>query len=195
LINKDVIYPYSSERDYSRKIAVSAPVDNIRALTLIGPSTKTALRAYLSYLSHTRSEKNDIQELSLNDANSTDPFFPDQSVYLDTEPTFPGNNIDEEFEYLKNVTLVQISAGVAKVMDVEKELIRGPGRGKKISDARAVIIYTARKAGWRDTDIRCEFGFNPGSIAYHTGRLDKAFSLKEKKRILNQLRNVLSEEK
>jgi len=193
LVTNGVIYPYSSERVYSQRVAVSAPVDNFRALTLIGPSPKTALKAYRYHLSYTRRDQSEPSDPSIKESSSADPFFPDQSVYLDTGPSFSENQVERQFEFLRSVPLEHLCAAAAKIMDVDMGSIPGPGRGRKVSAAKAVIIYAAQKAGWRNTDLRNELGFNPGSIAYHTGRLDKEFNLQEKERILKRLQMALTE--
>jgi len=190
LLNDDGIYPFSSERVYQRKVATSAPVDNMRALELIGPSPKAALRAYHSHLSYTRSEKNKPWEPIITQIESETPFFPDQIVYMDTKPiTFQEHPLGN-FDFLKNVPLDQICEWVADMMGVGETAIKGRGRGRDISKARGMLIYIAREAGWRSVDLKNEFGFNPGTIAYHSCRYTEGLNSKEMRRMPGKLRHL-----
>jgi hypothetical protein len=190
LLNDEGIYPFSSERVYQRKVATSVPVDNMRALELIGPSPKAAWRAYHSHLSYTRLKKEKPCEPIMPQLESDTPFFHDQNVYMETQLMTLQEQPSSNFDFLKNVPLDQICKWVADMMGVEEAAIKGGGRGRYISKARGVLIYIAREAGWRSVDLINEFGFNPGTIAYHSSRNNENLDSKEMGGMPGKLRHL-----
>lgn len=195
LVDGVVTYAYSSERIYQRKVAIRVPVNNMRALAMIGPSPKAAWRAYHHYLNYTRNRE-DEQLDAMRVRPETEPsFHPDQEVYLDLKPLPESVPSANEFDFLTNVPLDQICAVVADVMGVETDAIKGKGRQGIVSKARGAFIYIAREVGWRPMDLKNQFGFHPGTIAYHLSRNNINSDSREMKDILDTLRILIRGEK
>jgi REP element-mobilizing transposase RayT len=187
LVDPQSTYPYSSERIYQRKVAVLTPVDSMKVLAMIGPSTEAAWRAYHQHLSFTRL-KGDQYRANDRIHLPSDPFFhPDQEVYLEASPTLEEEQSKGIFDFLTNVPLDQICEAVAEIMKVDKSAIGGKGRTGRISEARGIFIYLARETGWRPADLMEEFGFHPGTISYHTDRHKDILRTKFGGRLLSKL--------
>ena len=188
LVTSKDTYLNSSERAYQRALATKAPVDNLRALQLIGPSPKAALKAYHLYLDHTREKSALAKGCEEKRSELNLLFFPSEEVYEQPMhlPPLPGTV--KEFDFLKNVPLGQICQWVSEIMEVEQEAILGSGKSEKVSRARSALISIAKEAGWRSVDLKTEFGFYPGTIAYHGNRYGKVFHDEEREHIKNRLR-------
>ena len=188
LVGDKTTYPYSSERIYQRKVATKAPVNNMRALELIGPSPKAAWRAYHHLLNFTRRQEEEPQDPSGILLETGSSFHPDPELYFDFKPVLELAHSEGRFDFLTNVPLDQICAAVADVMGLEAEKIKGKGKQGRISKARGVFIYIAREAGWRSADLKNQFGFHPGTIAHHLSRNNKNPDSREIKDILDTIR-------
>lgn len=194
LVDDDTTYPYSSERIYQRKTATSSPVNNMRALGLIGPSPKAAWRAYHYHLLYTRNKQDESRDPARVRFDTEPSFFPDQEVYFESQPVPELAPSDDRFDFLTDVPLDQICAVVADVMGVEADAIKGKGKQGRISKARGAFICIARKAGWRPIDLMREFGYNPGTIAHHLHRYEEVFDLGDRKRVLAELKRLFESE-
>ena len=188
LVGDETTYPYTSERIYQRKVATSAPVNNMRALELIGPSPKTAWRAYHHHLNYTRSRENELRDPAGIRLETGSSFHPDPEVYFDSKPILELAHSEGRFDFLTNVPLDQICVLVADVMGVEADEIKGKGRQGIVSKARGVFICIAREAGWRSVDLKNQFGFHPGTIAHHLSRYNEDPDSREKQDILDTIR-------
>jgi hypothetical protein len=188
LVDGVVTYPYSSERIYQRKVAIRVPVNNMRALAMIGPSPKAAWRAYHHHLNYTRSREDELRDPAGIRLETGSSFHPDPDVYFDSKSVLELANLEGRFDFLTNVPLDQICAVVADVMGVETAAIKGKGRQGRISKARGAFIYIAREAGWRPVYLKNQFGFHPGTIAHHMSRYEEDPGKKEIEGILDTLR-------
>jgi len=47
-----------------------------------------------------------------------------------------------------------------------------------------------RKAGWRPIDLMREFGYYPGTIAYHRHRYEIVFDPEERERVVTELKRL-----
>jgi putative transposase len=197
LVDEHTTYYYSSERIYQRKVATSAPVNTLKALAMIGPSPKTAWKTYHYHLSYTRNNKDEFQNPDGIQFNTEPSFYPDQEVYVDINPVLERIKPEQSegiFDFLTNVPLDQICTAVADTTGVKKAEIGGKGRAESTSKARGVFIYIARKAGWRSADLTKEFGFHPGTIAYHTNRQKDILETKAGRRLVTKLRQLFNKE-
>ena len=192
LVDEDRTYPYSSEATYQRRAACSAPVNNIRALELIGPSSRTAWKAYHHHLLHIRSQKDKFPVETEIQPLEGPSFFPDNAAYLDPKPdlSLEVEHDPGKFDFLKNVPLGQMCEWVADIMGVERAAVQGKGKGRHVSRAKSVFIFLARKTGWRPIDLIREFGFNPGTIAYHWSRYEEVFDTGERERVITELQQI-----
>ncbi len=190
LVSENFTYPYSSERIYQRSVATQSPVNNMRALAMIGPSPLAAWRAYHQFLNDTRSLQDETPYSSVIQYDAGPSFHPDEEIYLDQKPPEMSRFHETDFDFLTNVPLNQLCAMVAGIMGVDSYELRGRIKKARISRARCALIQIARKAGWRTTDLIDEFGFNSGTIAYHLGRYEKIFAPEERKKILANLRQI-----
>ena len=188
LVTSKDTYLHSSERAYQRRLATKSPVDNLRALQLIGPSPKTAWKSYHHYLSYTREESDLTSGCDENISEADTLFFPYEEVYKEAIPVAALPGTGTEFDFLKNVPLGQICEWVSEIMEVEKEAILGNGKDEGASRARSAFLYIAKEAGWRSVDLKNEFGFYAGTIAYHEDRFGKVFTDKKREQIKRKLR-------
>lgn len=191
LVDEEATYPYSSERIYQRKVAIRIPVNNIRALAMIGPSPKAAWRAYHHHLNYTRNREEKQLDAMLVQPEAEPSFHPDQEIYLDPKPLPESVPSANEFNFLTNVPLDQICKAVAGVMEVPNLLIVGKSKQECVSRARTVFINAAGKAGWRPVDLMKEYDFNPATIAYHRRRYEVVFDPEERERLVTGLKRML----
>ena len=191
LVDGVVTYTYSSERIYQRKVAIRVPVNNMRALAMIGPSPKAAWRAYHHHLNYTRNREDEQLDVMRIRSDTEPSFHPDQEVYFDPKPLPESVPSANEFDFLTNVPLDQICKAVADVMDVPNHSIVGRSKHQCVSRARSVLIYVAGKAGWRPVDLMRKYDFNPATIAYHRRRYEIVFDPEEKERVVTELKRLL----